>query len=223
MENTIFEKVDHYISDLLAQEDQALVNATELLATKKIDNASISPTQGKLLQVLALACNAKKILEIGTLGAYSTIWLARALPENGKIISLEYDPYHAAVAKENIGNAGLNAKVEIRVGKALDLLPKLEEETSGPFDMIFIDADKPPYTEYFQWAIRLGRPGTIIVADNVVRNGKVLDQSSTDEKVMGVQRLNKFLASCPGVTATILQTVGVKEYDGMVIAVINPS
>jgi caffeoyl-CoA O-methyltransferase len=223
MDNQIFEKVDNYISELLGTEDKALRSATSLIESKKIPNASISANQGKFLQILALACNAKRVLELGTLGGYSTIWLANALPADGKVISIEFDPAHAEVAKANFENAGLSSKVEIRVGKALDILPQIENEQHEPFDMIFIDADKPPYTEYFEWAIRLGRPGSVIVADNVIRNGKVLDTETTDEKVQGVQRLNKMLASCTAVTATILQTVGVKEYDGMVVAVINRS
>ena len=221
MDNKIFEDVDNYISNLLGKEDKALKDATHLIDLNEIPNASISPNQGKFLQVLALMCNAKRVLELGTLGAYSTIWLANALPENGKVISIEFDPFHYDIAKKNIENACLSSKVELRLGKALDILPELEKEQKEPFDMIFIDADKPPYTEYVQWAIKLGRPGSVIVADNVVRNGKILEPNSTDEKVQGVQRLNKMLENCPEVTATILQTVGVKEHDGMVVAVIN--
>lgn len=221
MNNEIFEKVDNYISELLAPEDKALKDATKLLELKSIPNISIAPNQGKFLQVLAIICNAKRVLELGTLGAYSTIWIARALPEDGKVITIESDPLHAEIARINIEKAGLASKIEIRIGAALDILPQIESEQSGPFDMIFIDADKPPYVEYFKWAIRLGRPGTVIIADNVIRNGKVLDTNSSDEKVIGVQKLNKMLAGCTDVTATILQTVGVKEYDGMVISVIN--
>lgn len=221
MGNTIFEQVDYYISDLLAPEDKALKDVTRLLEDRQIPNASISPNQGKFLQVLALACNAKNILELGTLGAYSTIWLARTLPVDGRLITLEFDETHAEIARTNIKNAGFEDRVEVKVGRALDLLPQLEKEITAPFDMVFIDADKPPYTEYVQWAIRLGRPGTIIVADNVIRNGKVLDPNSSDEKVQGVRRLNEFLSGCKDVTATILHNVGVKEYDGMVVAVVN--
>ena len=151
----------------------------------------------------------------------NTIWLARALPDDGKLITIEFDELHAKVASGNIKNAGLGSKIEIRRGNALDILPKLEKEKEGPFDFIFIDADKPPYAEYFKWAVRLSRPGTIIVADNVIRNGQVLDNNSTDEKVIGVQRLNNMLAGMPEVTATIIQTVGVKEHDGMIVAVVN--
>lgn len=221
MDNLLFEQVDHYISHLLAPEDPALSATTKALNEAGIPDASISASQGKFLQVLAMTCQAKKILELGTLGGYSTIWLARTLPEQGKVISIEFDEKHAELAKANIQHAGLASKVDIRTGKALAILPQLEQEQAGPFDMIFIDADKPPYAEYFEWAVKLGRPGTIIVADNVIRNGKVLDPRSEDKKVKGVQRLNALLAGYPGITATILQTVGVKEYDGMVVAVIN--
>jgi caffeoyl-CoA O-methyltransferase len=219
MDNSIFEKVDNYISGLLAPEDESLRRATELIESKNISNASISPNQGKFLQVLAISCNAKRILELGTLGAYSTIWLARSLPDDGKVISIESDPIHAEIAGKNVTGAGLGHKIEILQGAALEILPGLADQ--APFDMVFIDADKPPYLEYFQWAIKLGRPGTVIVADNVIRNGRILQSDSEDEKVRGVQRLNRWLSGCTDVTATILQTVGVKEYDGMVVAVIN--
>lgn len=221
MDNTQFEQVDLYISKLLGQEDKALRDATALINSENIPNASVSPNQGKFLQVLALGCNAKNILELGTLGAYSTLWLAKALPKDGKIITIEFDLLHAQIARKNIENAGLTDKIELRLGAALDILPQLEKENLPPFDMVFIDADKPPYLEYVSWAIQLGRPGTIIVADNVIRNGKVLDEHSNDEKVKGVQRLNNWLADCPDLTATILQNVGIKEYDGMVVAVVN--
>jgi caffeoyl-CoA O-methyltransferase len=147
--------------------------------------------------------------------------MARALPADGKLITLEADPKHAAVAQKNIERAGLASQVHIKTGKALDILPQLHAEGAGPFDMIFIDADKPPYTEYFQWALRLSRPGTLIVADNVIRDGKVLDENSTEPAVNGAQRFNKMLAANTAVTATILQMVGVKEYDGMALAVVK--
>jgi len=222
MNNTIFENVDHYISNLLAPEDEALRQATKTIEGHNIPNASISPNQGKFLQLLALLCNSKNILELGTLAGYSTIWMARALPRDGKLITLEADPKHAAVAQKNIERAGLASQVQIKTGKALDILPQLHAEGAGPFDMIFIDADKPPYAEYFEWALRLSRPGTLIVADNVIRDGKVLDENSTEPAVNGAQRFNKMLAANTAVTATILQMVGVKEYDGMALAVVKP-
>ena len=221
MDTEIFSQVDNYISNLLAPEDKALTDTIKSLDTEGLPQYSISPTQGKFLQVMMIVCNAKKVLELGTLGGYSTIWLARALPNNGKVITIEVDKHHGDVAQKNINNAGLSQKVDLRIGKALDILPQIIAENDGPFDMIFIDADKPPYTEYFDYALQLSRPGTLIICDNVIREGKVLDNNTTEEKVKGVQRLNKMLSQNAKVTATILQTVGVKEHDGMAIAVVN--
>lgn len=221
MDNKIFEDVDNYIEALLIPQDDALLKAEESLAAENIPQISVSPNQGKLLQIMALSCNAKRILEIGTLAGYSTIWMARALPEDGKLITIEFEPHHAEVAKKNINRAGLDSKVEIITGKALEVLENMIGDNTKPFDMIFIDADKPPYTEYFQSALKLSHTGTIIIADNVIRNGDILHKNSTDEKVLGVQRFNKFLSGCKEVNATIIQTVGVKEYDGMAIAVVK--
>lgn len=221
MTEQLFKETDHYISRLLAPEDEALQGITQSLADAGISDMSVSATQGKLLQVMAAACRAERILELGTFGGYSTVWLARALPEHGKLISLEFDEKHAAIARKNIERAGLQSKIEVRVGKAIDLLQQMHAANEAPFDLIFIDADKPPYAEYFQWSLKLARPGSIIIADNVVRNGQVLDPNSPDDKVQGVQRFNELLSSCKEVTATILQTVGVKEYDGIAIAVVN--
>lgn len=221
MNNELFESVDHYISNLVGQEDEALIAATRSLSEAGMPAISVSPNQGKFLQLLALLCNSKNILELGTLAGYSTIWMARALPKDGKLITLEADPKHAAVAQKNIERAGLASQVQIKTGKALDILPQLHAEGAGPFDMIFIDADKPPYAEYFEWALRLSRPGTLIVADNVIRDGKVLNENSTEPAVNGAQRFNKMLAASTAVTATILQMVGVKEYDGMALAVVK--
>jgi caffeoyl-CoA O-methyltransferase len=221
MDINIFGAVDDYISNLFEKEDSSLKATEQSIIDSKIPAISISPNQGKFLQILARLNNAKKILEIGTLAGYSTIWLARALPKNGKLITLEYEPLHARVAQKNIEHAGLESIVEIREGKALDLLPKLVEEGAGPFDMIFIDADKAPYKEYFDWSLKLSRSGTLIVADNVIREGKVLDAKSTDEMVNGVKRFNAALAANPAVTATIIQTVGSKEHDGMALAIVK--
>ena len=164
---------------------------------------------------------AQRILEIGTFAGYSTIWLARSLAPTGSLITLEFDPTHAAMARANIEKAGLTGVVDLRVGKGLDLLPVLEKESAGPFDMIFVDADKPPYAEYFQWALKLSRPGTLLVFDNVIREGKVLDDNTTDEKVAGVQRLNRLMAADKRAFSTIITSIGVKYYDGMAIAVVN--
>jgi caffeoyl-CoA O-methyltransferase len=221
MDKELFGKVDQYINNLLVDEDDALIATEASIAEANIPPISISANQGKFLQVLARLCNAKMILEIGTLAGYSTIWLARALPQDGQLITLEFDPKHADVARKNILLAGLDSIVDIRIGKALDTLPQIEQEGIAPFDMIFIDADKTPYTEYFQWALRLSRPGTLIVADNVIREGKVLDPNSSDEMVQGVQRFNDMLAKTTSVTATIIQTIGAKDHDGMAIAVVN--
>jgi len=221
MDKNIFEQVDNYISNLLAPEDKILKEAIGSLEKQNIPQISVSANQGKFLQVMAKLVKAKRILELGTLGGYSTIWMARALPENGKLMSLELDPKHAAVAQKNITDAGVAEKVEIRIGKGLDLLTKMIEEKEAPFDMIFIDADKPPYAKYFDLALKLSHPGTLIIADNVIREGKVLDNNSEDEMVRGVHRFNKVLANTTEVTATIIQTVGSKEHDGMALAVVN--
>jgi caffeoyl-CoA O-methyltransferase len=221
MKNELFGLVDSYINQLFIKPDAALQSAEESIVAAGIPQISVSPAQGKLLHILAKLIKAKKILEIGTLAGYSTIWMARALPKDGILVSLEYEPGHAAVAQNNINNAGLDSIVSIRLGKALELLPVIESEASHPFDMIFIDADKEPYAEYFQWALKLSRPGTLIIADNVIREGKVLDPEHPDSRVKGVQRFNAMAASEPKVTATIIQTVGAKEHDGMAIAVVN--
>lgn len=215
------EKTDRYISALLAPEDDALQAVVQSLTEAGMPQISVSANQGKFLQMLAVLCNARRILELGTLGGYSTIWMARGLPDDGKLVSIELDPDYAAVAQKNIARAGVSSRVDIRVGNALKLLPELIGAGEPAFDMIFIDADKPPLTEYFHLALQLSRPGTLIVADNVIREGKVLDPDSPDEKVQGVQRFNQMLAGDSRVTATILQTVGVKEWDGMALAVVK--
>jgi len=173
----------------------------QAIKDENIPQISVSPTRENFYKILARLCNAKKILEIGTLGGYSTIWMARALPKDGKLIKLELSPHHAAVAEKNIAIAGLSDIVDIRIGKALDTLPRLIKENAGPFDMIFIDADKPPYKEYFEWSLKLSRPGTLIVADNVIRDGKVLLEESSDEMVVGAKRFNAALAANTAVIA----------------------
>ena len=175
---------------------------------------AVSPTQGKLLMLLAETLGARKILEIGTLGGYSTIWLARGLAEGGRLITLEANATHAEVARRNIARAGLSDVVEVRLGKAIETLPGLD----GPFDLIFIDADKMSYAEYFSWAVTLSRKGSLIVADNVVRKGAVIDAASTDANVQGVRRFNELVAADKRVSATVIQTVGSKGYDGFAIA-----
>jgi caffeoyl-CoA O-methyltransferase len=221
MDQKLFEAVDQYIGSLFNDQDDVLFTTEQSITDAGIPPISVSPNQGKLLHLLAQLCHAQKILELGTLAGYSTIWLARALPENGQLVTLELDPKHADVARKNIIRAGLDNIVNIRIGKALEILPQIQAEGIAPFDMIFIDADKRPYTEYFEWALKLSRPGTLIIADNVIREGKVLDEKSADEMVTGVQRFNKALSTNPAVTATIIQTVGIKEHDGMALAIVK--
>jgi predicted O-methyltransferase YrrM len=212
--------VDQYLTDLLVKPDAALDAALQSSADAGLPAISVSACQGKLLHVLARLQSARNILEIGTLGGYSTIWLARALPEGGKLITLEIDPKHAEVARANIARAGVADRVEVRLGKALDLLPKIATERLIPFDLIFIDADKPSNPDYFAWALKLSRPGSLIVVDNVIRDGKVIDAGSSDPSIQGVRRLNELIAAEPRVSATVIQTVGSKGYDGLAIAVV---
>jgi predicted O-methyltransferase YrrM len=212
--------VDKFITDLLIRPDPALDSALKDSAAAGLPGINVSPPLGKLLHVLARAHGARNILEIGTLGGYSTIWLARALPANGRLITLESEPKHAEIASANIARARLSSVVELRLGKALDTLPKLAAEGRGPFDLIFIDADKPSNTEYFAWALRLSRPGTVIIVDNVVRKGAVIDSASTEENVQGARRFYDALARESRVVATAIQTVGSKGYDGFAIAIV---
>jgi predicted O-methyltransferase YrrM len=213
--------VDRYITDLLVPPDPALEAALQASAAAGLPAISVSPSQGKLLQLLARLQGARAILELGTLGAYSTIWLARALPPGGRLVTLEADPRHAEVARANLARAGLADAVELRLGRGLDTLPLLAAEGAGPFDLIFIDADKPSIPEYFAWALRLSRRGSLIVVDNVVRDGEVVDAGSADPNVQGVRRFNELLAAEPRVSATTLQTVGSKGYDGLTFALVT--
>jgi predicted O-methyltransferase YrrM len=213
----LWDKVDQYIADTLVQPDEALAAALEASDKAGLPAISVSPSHGKLLWILARLVNAKRILEVGTLGGYSAIWMARALPSDGRLVTLEAVEKHARVARANIAKAGLEKKVEIRVGPALDTLPSLE----APFDFTFIDADKQNNAEYFTWALRLSRPGSVIVVDNVVRDGKVIDAQSRDASVQGVRRLNELLAVEKRVSATAVQTVGMKGYDGFAVALVT--
>jgi len=214
-------QVDRYITDLLVRPDPALDAALAASTAAGLPAINVSPPQGKLLQLLARAQGARKILEIGTLGGYSTIWLAGALPAGGRLITLEADPKHAEVARGNIARAGLASVVEVRLGRAIDTLPQLVAEKQGPVDLIFIDADKPGYPDYFPWALKLSRTGTLLIADNVVRKGAVADASSSDPNVQGVRRYNELLAAEPRLIATAIQTVGSKGYDGLAIAMVT--
>ena len=213
--------VDRYITDLLVPPDPTLDTALQASAAAGLPPHDVSPNQGKLLLLLAQIQGARTILEIGTLGGYSTIWLARALPADGRLITLEANPKHAEVARANIARADLSDVVEVRLGRALDTLPQLAAEGHGPFDLIFIDADKASNPDYFAWALKLSRRGSLIIADNVVRNGAVVDTASGDPSVQGVRRFNELLAEPPRVSATAIQTVGSKGYDGFAMALVN--
>jgi predicted O-methyltransferase YrrM len=214
MSQELWTAVDRYITDLLVPSDAVLEEALQASADAGMPAIAVSANQGKLLMMLAQMLGARRILEIGTLGGYSTSWLARGLARGGTLITLEADPKHADVARSNLARAGLSDVVEVRLGRALDTLPLLE----GPFDLIFIDADKVSYPEYLQWAVALTRAGSVIVADNVVRKGAVIDADSSDQSVQGVRRFNEILAAEPRLSATTIQTVGSKGYDGMTIA-----
>jgi predicted O-methyltransferase YrrM len=218
---TLWTAVDDYFDGRLVPADPVLDAANEAAVTAGLPDIGVAPNQGKLLQLLARIQDARSILEIGTLGGYSTIWLARALPAGGRVITLEVDPGYAKVARDNLATAGLGHLVDVRVGPAMDTLPRLAAERLGPFDLIFIDADKPNNPGYFQWALDLSRPGTLIVIDNVVREGAVVDADSDDPRVQGVRRLMDMVAAEPRVSATTIQTVGRKGYDGMTIAMVT--
>ncbi|MDP9293942.1 MAG: O-methyltransferase [Actinomycetota bacterium] len=214
--------VDRYVTELLVPDDPAL-ETRRASAAAGLPPHEVSPSQGKLLELLARLQGARTILEIGTLGGYSTIWLARALPADGHLITLEADTGYAEVARANLGRAGLADVVELRAGPALDTLPRLAAEGRGPFDLIFIDADKASNPEYLGWALELSRRGSLIVADNIVREGTVLDADSGDPVVRGVRRFLELLAAEPRVSATAIQTVGAKGHDGFAIALVIAS
>ena len=213
--------VDAYIADLLVRHDPPLVAALEASAAAGLPPSAVSPSEGKLLHLLARVRAAREILEIGTLGGYSTIWLARALPPGGRLVTLELEPTYAEVARANIDHAGLADVVELRLGRALDVLPELAAEGRAPFDLVFIDADKRSNAEYLAWALELSRPGTLIIADNVVRNGAIADAGSDDPSVQGARRFIELLATEPRVSATTIQTVGSKGYDGFAVALVT--
>lgn len=209
--------VDEYISSIVMPADAVLDGALQRSAAAGMPAINVSPNQGKFLYLLAKIAGARNILEIGTLGGYSTIWLARALPKDGRLITLEFEPKHADVARVNVAEAGFAEVVDIRVGPAIETLPKLVAD--GPFDIVFIDADKVNTAPYFTWALKLTRIGSIIIVDNVVRDGAIVDAASTDEGVQGVRRFNELLKAEKRVDATAIQTVGSKGYDGFAIAV----
>ncbi|MFD9035635.1 O-methyltransferase [Streptomyces sp. NPDC059567] len=218
MTNDQWASVDRYFTDLLAPADEALAATLADSTAAGLPEIAVAPNQGKLLNLLVATRGARTVLEIGTLGGYSTIWMARALPADGRMISLEYNPAHADVARANIARAGLDSIVEVRTGAALDTLPKLEAEGAGPFDFVFIDADKANNPHYVEWALRLSRPGTVIVVDNVVRGGKVAEENPNDAAITGTRAMFELISREPRLDATAFQTVGVRGYDGLLMA-----
>ena len=214
-------EVDDYFGDKLLPPDPVLNAALAASKTAGLPPINVSPTQGKFLMLLARMLGARRILEIGTLAGYSTIWLARGLPSDGSLITLEADPKHAEVARANFNRAGLDAVIDLRLGAALDSLPKVEAENREPFDLIFVDADKRNNPGYLTWALKLSRPGSVIVVDNVVRAGAIVDESNPDANLQGIRRMNEMIAVEPRLDATAIQTVGIKGYDGFVIALVK--
>ena len=217
MTQELWSAVDAYVSGLLIPPDEALDSALAESARAGLPSIAVSPLQGKLLSLYVRLMGAKRVLEIGTLGGYSTIWMARGLTPGGRITSLEFDPKHAAVASSNFSKAGLEDVVDVRVGRAIDTLPQLE----GPYDFIFIDADKASIPEYFEWAVRLSRAGSVIVVDNVIRDGAVVDARSGDANIIGVRRFNDLVSRDARVSATEIQTVGAKGHDGFAFIVVR--
>lgn len=221
MTQELWTAVDNYIVETLLPDDDALSAAVAKSDEAGLPSIQVSPPQGKFIHLLARIQGARRILEIGTLGGYSTIWLARALPADGKLVTIEIDAKHAEVAISNIERAGLTDKVNVLNGDARDLLPQLEKAIDAPFDLTFIDADKASIPFYFESAVRMSRPGSLILVDNVVRDGAVIQEASEDASVQGVRKLNEMMAADSSVTATVIQTVGVKGYDGLAIALVN--
>ncbi|MCW3056306.1 MAG: O-methyltransferase family 3 [Solirubrobacterales bacterium] len=214
--------VDGYTADLLVREDDALRAAVADSAAAGLPQIAVTPNQGKLLHLLVRIQGARSVLEVGTLGGYSTIWLARALPPGGGLVTLELDQDYARVAAANIARAGIADRVEQRVGPAVDSLRELIGEGAGPFDFIFIDADKRSTPQYFELALELAREGSVIVADNVVRGGALVDPASDDPGAQGMREFHELLAAAPGATGTTIQTVGAKGYDGFTLALVAP-
>jgi predicted O-methyltransferase YrrM len=221
MSNDLWTAVDEYLCEHLLTPDPALDGALRASRAAGLPDIQVAPNQGKLLQILARSIGARRVLEIGTLGGYSTIWLAQALPADGRVVTLELDPRHAQVARENFVRAALAERINLRVGPALHTLPQLARESADPFDFVFIDADKPSNPDYFTWALKLARSGSLIVVDNVVRRGAVADTASTDAAVVGTRKLFDAIAAEPRVSATAIQTVGSKGYDGLAVVRVN--
>ena len=221
MNESLWESVDDYLGQVLVQEDDGQRSVHDANAAAGLPAIDVSPVQGKLLHLIARIAGARNVLEIGTLGGYSTIWLARAVGPGGRVVTLEYEPRHAVVARSNLERAGVGELVDIRVGAALDTLPAVEQDGLGPFDVVFIDADKESSPDYVRWAVRLGRPGTVVVLDNVVRGGEVADAGTTDPRALGIRAALEVMSEDPRLDATALQTVGSKGYDGFALAVVG--
>lgn len=215
----VWAAVDTFFTGLLAPPDAQLDAALRTNRAAHLPAIDVTPLQGKFLALLVQMLQPRRVLEIGLLGGYSTIWMARALPKGSRIVSIEYKPRHAEIARSNLENAGLLSRVDIRVGAALDILPRLV--AASPFDLIFIDADKPNNPAYLEWALNLSRSGTVIVVDNVVRDGKIIDAASPDPDVKGTRRMFELMAREPRLNSTVLQTVGAKGYDGFALAVVR--
>lgn len=216
----IWNEVDRYF-DRLIPSDPALGAALAANRKAELPAIDVTPLQGKFLELLVRITGAHRVLEIGTLGGYSTLWLARALPHGGQVVTLELEPRHAEIARANLQNAGMADRVDVRVGRAADLLRALVAGNTAPFDLIFIDADKPNNPTYLEWAVKLSRKGTLIVVDNVIRDGKIADTDSTDPAITGTRRMFEMLAAHPSLEATALQTVGSKGYDGLAFALVR--
>jgi predicted O-methyltransferase YrrM len=217
MNQNTWQTVEAYLEERDVRPDPIFDAVNEASKASGLPDIAVSAAEGKQLELMARMAGARRILEIGTLGGYSTLWLARALPRGGKVVTLEYDARHAQVARANLARAGVADRVEVMVGAGLDLLPKLQ----GPFDFFFIDANKDDYPEYFRWAVKLSRPGSVIVVDNVVREGRVIDAEYSDALITGIRQMHELIAAEPRVSATAIQTVGARGYDGYVLAVVN--
>jgi predicted O-methyltransferase YrrM len=220
MTENLWRDVDAFFAGRLGTSDDALDMALAANADAGLPAIDVSAAQGKLLELLVRMSGARRVLEIGTLGGYSTIRLARGVTEGGRVVTLEVDPRHAAVAQANLARAGVAERVDIRVGKALETLPRLAEEGAGPFDFVFVDADKRSNPDYLAWAVKLGRPGTTIVVDNVVRDGRILDETTSEADIVGTRALFDAVAADPRLSATAIQTVGSKGWDGFVLAIL---
>lgn len=221
MSQELWTAVDQYVTEGLVPRDPVLDEALKSNVAAGLPSIDVSPNQGKLLHLLARMQGAKSILEIGTLGGYSTIWLARALPSNGRLVTMEVEPKNAEIANANVKRAGLSSIVELRLGPALESLSQLQSEGAPPFDFIFIDADKQNIPAYLEWSLRLSRPGTVIITDNVIRDGAVINPEDPDPRVQGVRRFFEMIATDPRLDATALQTVGSKGHDGFALAIVN--